>query len=98
MAYKDVPAFMSKLCERDGFAPLALEFAILTAARSGEVYGALWSEIDLKAKVWTIPPKRMKAGRQQRVPLFKRTVEILARLFEAKPPNMYFPGIESGNL
>ena len=56
MPYKDVPAFMARLRERDAVAASALEFAILTAARSGEVLGARWSEIDLDEKVWTLPP------------------------------------------
>ena len=55
----------------------ALEFAILTAARSGEVLGAKWAEIDLKAKVWTVPAERMKAGREHRVPLSARAVKVL---------------------
>ena len=59
---------------------LTLEFTILTAARSGEVFGARWSEIDLHALVWTIPGKRMKAGREHRVPLAPRAMEILDKL------------------
>jgi integrase len=66
--------------ERDGLAAEALEFLILTAARTGELIGATWGEIDLKAKVWTVPAGRMKAGREHRVPLAKRAVEILKAL------------------
>ena len=58
-------------------AALALEFAILTAARSGEVRGATWGEIDMTTKVWTVPAARMKAGREHRVPLSPRAVQIL---------------------
>ena len=58
-------------------AALALEFLILTAARSGEVKGAHWSEIDVASKVWSIPAERMKAGRSHSVPLSPRAVEIL---------------------
>jgi integrase len=62
MPYADVPAFVARLRERQATAALMLEFAILTTARSGEVLGAQWPEIDFGAKVWTIPPERMKAG------------------------------------
>lgn len=75
--FKEVPAFVAGLRERTGIAPLALEFLILTAARSGEVLGATWAEIDLDAKVWTVPPQRMKAGREHRVPLTGRALTIL---------------------
>lgn len=57
---------------------LAVEFAIVTAVRSGEVRGAVWEEVDLDAGLWTIPGERMKAGRQHRVPLSGRAVEVLA--------------------
>ena len=69
MAYEDVPAFIEKLRGVETSAAMALEFTILTAARAGEVYGARWDEIDIAAKVWTIPAMRMKAGREHRVPL-----------------------------
>ncbi len=68
MPYQDVPAFMARLCGVDTVSARALEFAILTAARSGEVYGATWGEIDLDGKVWTIPAARMKAAREHRNP------------------------------
>ena len=84
MPYKDVPAFVAALRERSGVAALALEFAILTAARSGEVLGARWAEMDLEAKVWTVPGNRMKAGRVHRVPLSGRALEIVKALGEAK--------------
>ena len=66
-----------KLREREAMAALALEFAILTAARTSEVLGATWGEVDLDKAVWTIPAKRMKAGKEHRVPLSPRAVEIL---------------------
>ena len=69
--------FMAKLTRVQGQGARALEFAILTAARSGEVRGALWSEIDLKAKIWTIPASRMKAGREHRIPLSTSAISLL---------------------
>jgi integrase len=80
LPYAEVPAFIRDLHELDGFAADALEFMILTAARTGEIIGAEWDEFDLRAKVWTIPGKRMKAGRDHKVPLAKRAVEILKAL------------------
>ncbi len=92
MRYQDVPAFIAKLRERDAVAALALEFAILTATRSGEVLGALWAEIDLDAKVWTIPPERMKAAREHRVPVSDRGVAILKQMETARTGDFVFPG------
>ena len=69
MPYTEVPAFIADLRRREAVAALALEFCILNASRSGEVLGAKWAEIDQKAKVWTVPPERMKGGREHRVPL-----------------------------
>ncbi len=77
MPYPELPAFMAELRERTGVSARALEFAILTAARTSEVIGATWSEIDLKARVWTIPAHRMKAGKEHRVPLPDRAMELL---------------------
>jgi integrase len=77
MPYADLPAFMGKLSERDGVSARALEFTILAAARTGEVIGARWSEIDLKAATWTIPGNRMKAGKAHTVPLSDRAIAIL---------------------
>lgn len=77
MAYVDVPAFVDTLRNASGVGVLALEFLILTAARSGEVRGARWTEIDLDKWLWTVPADRMKAGRVHRVPLTDRAVEIL---------------------
>jgi integrase len=79
MAFADVPNFVARLRERDAMAALALEFALLTAARTGETLGARWSEFDLKAKVWIVPAERMKAGREHRVPLCERAVAILEK-------------------
>lgn len=78
LPWQQLPAFMKALGEREGTSARALEFAILTACRSGEVRGARWSEFDLKAMVWTIPAERMKAGREHQVPLSPKVLELLA--------------------
>jgi integrase len=75
--HKALPGFMAKLSERDSVSAKALEFTILTAARTGEIIGAKWSEIDLKAATWTIPGDRMKVGKEHVVPLSNRAVAIL---------------------
>ena len=77
LPFEKVPDFIAALRGRAAVAAMALEFAILTAARSGEVRGTTWSEIDLKARVWTVPATRMKGGREHRVPLSNRAVQIL---------------------
>jgi integrase len=92
MAYVDVPSFVAHLRARVATAALALEFIILTAARSGEALGAQWSEIDLKNKIWEIPSTRMKGGRPHRVPLSARAVEIIKVLVEVKCSDFIFPG------
>jgi integrase len=75
--YKQIATFVTKLRGRKGSSALAMEFMILTAARTGEVRGARWQEIDLTTKVWVIAADRMKAGREHRVPLCNRAMEIL---------------------
>jgi integrase len=78
--YRDMSAFMATLRAKKGASARALEFAILTAARTGEAIGAKWAEIDLDAKLWTIPAGRMKAAREHRVPLSDRVLAILETL------------------
>jgi integrase len=80
LPYADVPAFMAELRAREGTRARALEFTILTASRSGEVVNAKWVEIDLAAATWVIPAGRMKAGKEHRVPLAARALEILKAL------------------
>jgi len=80
MPFTEVPAFMVELRAHNSLTARALEYCILTAARSGEVLGATWGEIDLAAKTWTIPAGRMKAEKEHRVPLPARALEILAAL------------------
>jgi integrase len=77
MPYADVSAFMATLSKRNGAAARALEFAILTAARSGEVIGARWGEFDLNGAVWTVPAARMKSGKEHRVPLAPRALKLI---------------------
>ena len=91
MPYARVPAFLAKVRERDAVAALAIEFTVLTAARTGEVLGAVWDEIDLDQKVWTIPAARMKAGRQHRVPLSAAAVTILKKIQKIRVGNYVFP-------
>jgi integrase len=74
--YSEIPDFLARLREHESIAVFVLEFTILTAARSGEVLGARWSEIDLTTKVWEIPAHRMKAGVAHRVPLCDRALSI----------------------
>ena len=77
MSYSDLPAFLTELHAKQAVAALALEFTLLTAARTGEVIGATWDEVDLNKAIWAIPAARMKAGREHRIPLSARAVEIL---------------------
>ena len=96
MAYRDVPAFVERLRDRNAVAALALEFLVLTACRTSEVLGARWAEIDMTDRVWTIPADRMKGGRQHRVPLSRRALEILAAMQELRAGQFVFPGNRSG--
>ena len=82
--WHEAPAFMAQLRERDSFGARALEFAIYTVARPGEVRFARWDEIDLDGAVWTIPAARMKAGRPHKVPLSKPALAILREMAEVK--------------
>ncbi len=97
MPYVAIPAFVADLHKREAVAALALEFAILTAARTSEVLGATWAEVDLEKAVWTVPAARMKAGKEHRVPLSPRAVAILEAV---KPLNntSLFPAIRGGKL
>jgi integrase len=83
---------MRELRARDARSALALEFLILTAARGGEVRGALWSEIDLEKKVWAIGAERMKTKRPHRIPLTRRMLEILAEAKTLNRSDLVFPG------
>jgi len=80
LPYKQVAAFIQDLRQRIEISPKALEFAILTACRSGEVFGALWKEIDFKNNIWIIPKERMKADKKHRVPLSQAAIRLLDQL------------------
>ena len=80
MPVAELPTFMASLREREAMSARALEFTILTAARSGEARGATWAEVDLDKNLWTVPADRMKAGREHTVPLSDRAVAILKAL------------------
>ena len=96
MPFDDVPSFAAALRSMDGGAPRALEFALLTAARSGEVLGARWQEIDLEKKLWTVPASRMKGGREHRVPLSDRATEIVREMAKRRLSDFVFPGAKPG--
>jgi integrase len=95
--YKQIATFIKKLRGRKGSSASAMEFMILTAARTGEVRGARWQEIDLTIKVWTIPADRMKAGKEHRVPLCDRALQILNSMKSNRNPDEFvFPGWKAG--
>src|SRR4029077_13207050 len=92
MPYEEVAAFIAKLREREATSALALELCILTAARSGEILGLRWSEVDFDKKIWTVPAGRMKAAREHRVPLSPRALAILRKLQKLETGEFVFPG------
>ena len=96
LPYAEMSGFMAKLRRAEGIAPRALELAILTAARSGEVRGATWPEIDLAENVWTVPAIRMKAGKAHRVPLSDRAIAVLEEQARLRINEFVFPGFREG--
>jgi integrase len=96
MPYAEIAAFMVALRECNESSARALEFTILTAARTGEALGATWGEIDLPNNVWTAPPERMKAGKEHRVPLSAAAVAILGSLDRNGRSDFLFPGAKPG--
>lgn len=94
----ELPAFFARLRQQSGMAARALEFLILTAARSGEVRGANWMELDNDAGVWTVPPERMKAGREHRVPLSSQARDLLERLPVFEGSDFIFSAPRGGML
>jgi integrase len=91
LPYADVPGFMSELRKREGVAARALEFAILTAARSGECFGARWAEIDFGQGAWIVPASRMKAGKEHRVPLSSPALNVLRQMKGLTDGEFVFP-------
>ncbi len=98
LPWQEIGAFMAELSKREGMAARTLEFAILTAARSGEVRHAMWDEIDLDAKLWTVPAERMKAGKQHVVPLSAAALRLLKCLPRMKGSAFVFPAPRGGAL
>jgi integrase len=94
LPFAEIGDFMADLHKQEGVAAKALEFAIVTAARTGEVIGARWEEFDLTAGVWTIPAERMKAKKEHRVPLSARALEIIGD--QGEPDTFVFSGRRAG--
>jgi len=97
LPYAELGAFMADLRQQNGIGARALEFAILTAARTAEVIGARWDEINFGEKLWTVPAARMKAGREHRAPLSHATIEILEKMQAIRTDEFVFPGSRSGH-
>jgi integrase len=95
MPFDDVPAFLLLLRQKGGVPARALEFTILTAARSGEVLGARWDEVKFHVALWTVPAARTKGGREHRIPLSRRAIEILEEMQELRRSEFVFPGVKS---
>lgn len=96
LPWAEIGAFMADLRQQAGIAARAVEYTILTAARSGEVRGATWDEIDLAAGVWIIPADRMKAKKEHRVPLSTKALALLAEQKKLFPEGFVFPGAKEG--
>jgi integrase len=98
LPYSRAPTFMKELRGVDGMGARALEFTILTAARSGEVRGAQWDEIDFATAMWTIPAKRMKSGKEHRVALSDACVKLLKATPRFENNKLVFPAVRGGEL
>jgi integrase len=98
VALGDAAIWFACLRRMDGMAPRALEFAAMNASRSGEVREATWDEVDLQARLWTIPAARMKAGRKHRVPLSADAVALLESLDRQQSSPYVFPAARGGPL
>lgn len=94
----DAPRWFTAIRQREGFGPRALEFAALTASRSGEVRGAAWSEIDLDRALWVVPGERMKMGKEHRVPLTAAALALLKALPRLDGSDLVFPSSKGGQL
>jgi integrase len=96
MDYRKVPTFMAKLRQQETVVASALEFQVLTAARTGEVLNATWGEIDLENKLWTVAAERMKASREHVVPLSTRALSILRDMKKLRTSEFVFVGFRDG--
>lgn len=92
LPYNQIGTFMAQLRQQEGIAARALELAILTAARTSEVIGARWEEIDLEKRLWTIPGDRMKARKEHRMPLANATLAVLEAMTKVRQGDYVFPG------
>ena len=92
LPYRDLPAIIAELRSLSGITPRALAFSILTGARTGEVIGTRWSEIDANHRTWTIPATRMKSDRPHTMPSFSRSIDILLELKASQLSEFVFPG------
>ena len=95
LPYAELGSFMGALKTQEGIAARALEFTILTAARTGEAIGATWDEFNLAAKLWTVPKERMKAGRPHRVPLPTAALDALEAMQTVREGEYVFPGFKA---
>ncbi|WP_327858741.1 tyrosine-type recombinase/integrase [Acinetobacter guillouiae] len=99
LPYNQVAEFVQHLRQKEGISPKALEFAILTACRSGEIFGSKWQEIDFESKVWIIPKERMKADKEHRVPLSQEAITMLESIKQyTQPQDFIFPAPRSGGM
>jgi integrase len=96
LPYSEMPDFMARLRAVEGESAQALQFAILTAARSGEVRGAKWREVDFDAKTWTVPAERMKAKKPHRVPLPDAAIRLLRARPQENLDDLIFPSSRNG--
>ncbi|HTT81004.1 MAG TPA: integrase arm-type DNA-binding domain-containing protein [Stellaceae bacterium] len=96
LPYDEIAPFVAELRRQDGMAARALEFAVLTAGRTGEVIGARWDEVNFAERIWTVPAERMKAGREHRVPLAAPAIALLEALAQLRRPREDAPVIFAG--
>jgi integrase len=96
LPYAEIPSFMEALRARKGIGPRALEFVILTAARTSEVLLATWDEIDFTSRMWIVSAQRMKGGKEHRVPLSARAIAVLKEMEAIRQNELVFPGFKRG--
>jgi integrase len=96
LPYAEIGAFMIELRQQASVAARALEFTILTAARTGQTIGARWAEINLAERLWIVPAERMKAGREHRVPLSDAAMVIIEQMAAVRASDFVFPGARAG--